>query len=133
MRKLLYVLLIALCWGCPHPDAATAVAVHGVLDQVLVQLLEQYDREGMKAIQIATSRDEAEALVAAVDLRWAPTWAAWEGLRVQFNSWAEELEDGEAPKDPQAVLKAWCTLHEELERLGSVPHVLNMVAYECSK
>ncbi len=130
MGRFLKLTLILFVAACQHPDAAAAIAVHRVFDKVMVMLVQQYEKEGLKAVDMATSRDEAVLLVEAVDLRWAPVWTAYTALQTQYNEMAEELEsDNEV--DSAATLNAWCTLKHELERLGSVPQVLRLVNYEC--
>lgn len=132
MKKLFFYALVLLCWGCQHPDAATATIVTSVLDKVGSALLKQYEAEGQKAVMMATSRDEAEALVQAVDLRWAPVWQAWDALALEHDTYATAIENG-IHVDPYMVYRSWCHLHMLLTELGSVPHVLKMVNYECSE
>ncbi len=130
MKRYFYYLVIFLCWNCQRPEAATAVATAELLNHVLTMLVQQYEKEALKAVEISTSREEAELVVDAVDLRWKPVWIAWEGLRVAQDRWATNIEGG-TEADAYETMQAWCKLHAALLELGSVPHVIRMISYEC--
>lgn len=117
MRRLLVLLLVALCCGCTpaaiHAQAAAANAIAVAGNSALPLLAASYEREGLAAIARSTTQEQARAELVDVKARWAPTWAAWEALRAAHAAWATALEAGDDASLPTAlgaVRDAWCEM-----------------------
>jgi hypothetical protein len=109
---LVLALLVAACdLSALQIQVQTANALATAANTALPMLVERYRQEGIKAIEKATTKDEAEKAVAEVKVKWQPVWKAWETLRVAEDTWAKAIE---ARGEPGAALKslseAYCQL-----------------------
>jgi hypothetical protein len=93
-------------------ENVAAVAVSNALEAVLPALLDAYEREGMRAIEVSGTLDEAELRLAAVDLGWMLIWEAWGGVRFAHDQWATSVEGGNPDRALLGVelARAWCGL-----------------------
>jgi hypothetical protein len=109
------VVAVLWCAGC-GPDARAAQArtadtVARVTNATLPAMVRAYELEGDRAIDRASSREEAEAALAKVRDKWRPIWAALEVFATAHDAWSTALEADE----PTAALAvkvraAYCAL-----------------------
>ncbi len=113
----LAVVLVVICLGAcdmsgRQVQAHTANAISQGANSALPILIERYRSQGLKVIEEASTREGAEAQLAAVRQRWAPVWASWEACRLAHGSWAEALEaGGDTVAALGAMKRAYCELH----------------------
>jgi hypothetical protein len=101
MRRLIQCIIVLLALvlsGCPdyavQVQAQTANAIGAGANTALPILVERYNQEGLRAIDKAQSRQEAEAAILHIKNKWLPIWKAWESMRIAQDHWATVLEQG---------------------------------------
>lgn len=84
-------------------SASLQAKVNTAANALLPELSDAYRREESQCVQYATTRPEAEACIAAAEIRWKAIWLAWDALRVS--------------SDP---VVSWCKFSAALESDGLV-------------
>lgn len=92
-------------------DRGKAQALATAANALLPILIDAMEQEGNIAIDKASSRQEAEDALAAIEKSWEPIWEKWKLLVVAQDAWARTIEGGGDTTEALAALKkAYCGL-----------------------
>jgi hypothetical protein len=134
--KLIYATLLAVVLlGCgPSAKALQAKAADAAArgaNAALPALVESYRRQGLAAIDAASTPAEAKASLALVEQKWKPVWEAWKAVGAAHDIWAGALETGgDDAAAFEAVRRSFCALRSLPPAREVLPQVPVIVCQE---
>lgn len=111
---LVFLLCMLFLVGCPDAhqiQVQTANSIAIASNAALPTLVGEYKQQGVTAINLSKTEEEATKKILAIQEKWQPIWKAWETLRVAHSAWADVLEsNGDWLASLLALKNAYCGL-----------------------